>query len=660
MRQRAFLYLLAMEFAVGSAACARYPALQESKGSVSDAGVGIGEDGNSHQDADTLWDHILDGDDGHGDVDISDSDDPCAVTCTRHSDCVACAEYLGEPLASDDGGPVQWWRVNCFPESGCAFICEGCTSDADCGESDIPYCIPEECVCFSMEGYCLYYDAECTTDTDCVENEQCEIQSHDCNCIPKSSVDGQLVWAVSAGSSESWDFGLGIANLDDGSSLVTGEFGDTATFGSGETNETTLTSAGGSDVFVAKYNPDGTLAWARRAGGEGGSDWGNDISALPDGSSLVTGYFEETALFGPGEDNETMLTSEGGRDVFVARYNPDGTLAWAVRTGGMGWDISRSIAVLPDGSSIITGGFEGTATFGPGEANETSLTEAGENNDIFVARFNPDGTLAWARRAGAEWWDAGYAVDTQMDGSCLVTGAFRRNAVFGDGDINETILTSAGDSDVFVARYNDDGSLAWARRAGGEQFNLGRCVAALPDGSYLVAGGTSGVVVFGPGEENETTLGFPDVANGFVARYDSDGKLAWAFSPGERSSGSWLQPKIGVPVLSALPSGSFLVTSYFKDQAIFGPGEASETTLVSAGLEDVYIASYNANGTLAWARRMGGEDIDTGESITAINDGSCLLTGRFEGTATFGLDDDDETILTSAGGADVFVMRLGP
>ena len=56
--------------------------------------------------------------------------------------------------------------------------------------------------------------------------------------------------------------------LSDGSSLVTGMFGGTATFGPGEPEETTLTPAGGANIFVARYNPDGTLAWAKRAGGE--------------------------------------------------------------------------------------------------------------------------------------------------------------------------------------------------------------------------------------------------------------------------------------------------------------------------------------------------------------------------------------------------------
>ena len=91
----------------------------------------------------------------------------------------------------------------------------------------------------------------------------------------------------------------GVSVLADGSSIVTGEFGGTVTFGS-----TTLTSAGGYDVFVAKLDPSGNYEWATPAGGTG-YEFGNSISVLADGSSIVTGRFEGTATFG-----STTLTSD--------------------------------------------------------------------------------------------------------------------------------------------------------------------------------------------------------------------------------------------------------------------------------------------------------------------------------------------------------------
>ena len=65
---------------------------------------------------------------------------------------------------------------------------------------------------------------------------------------------------------------------------VTGFFDGSATFGAGETNATTLTSAGDADIFVAKYDASGDLVWATRAGGTG-TDVGNSIALDGAGNS---------------------------------------------------------------------------------------------------------------------------------------------------------------------------------------------------------------------------------------------------------------------------------------------------------------------------------------------------------------------------------------
>ena len=71
--------------------------------------------------------------------------------------------------------------------------------------------------------------------------------------------------------------------------------------------------------------PPPQVSWAAQAGGTTG-DEANAISALPDGSSVVTGYFTGTATFG-----STTLASAGSWDVFTAKMNADGTWAWATQ-----------------------------------------------------------------------------------------------------------------------------------------------------------------------------------------------------------------------------------------------------------------------------------------------------------------------------------------
>ncbi|MEI7521386.1 MAG: hypothetical protein WCK40_08575, partial [Thermoleophilia bacterium] len=73
--------------------------------------------------------------------------------------------------------------------------------------------------------------------------------------------------------------------------------------------------------------PPPQVSWAAQAGGTG-TDFGYGVSALPDGSSIVTGYFQDTATFG-----STTLTSAARKDVFTAKMNADGTWAWATKAG---------------------------------------------------------------------------------------------------------------------------------------------------------------------------------------------------------------------------------------------------------------------------------------------------------------------------------------
>ena len=278
--------------------------------------------------------------------------------------------------------------------------------------------------------------------------------------VAKVDASGSYVWATQAGSS-SLDIGYGISTLPDGSAVVTGSFRGTATFGT-----TTLTSAGDDDVFVAKVDASGSYVWATQAGSSS-DDVGKGISALPDGSAVVTGYFQSTATFG-----STTLTSTGDADVFVAKVDRSGTYVWATRASGSSDDVGYGISALPDGSSTVTGYFQGTATFG-----STTLTSAG-NQDVFVAKMDPSGAWVWATPAGGALADNGYGISTLPDGSSTVTGPFRGTATFGS-----TTLTNAGSVDVFVAKFLDAPQAPAASRAAGGDGQATVTVTLLAGGS---------------------------------------------------------------------------------------------------------------------------------------------------------------------------------
>ena len=97
-------------------------------------------------------------------------------------------------------------------------------------------------------------------------------------------------------------------------------------------------------------------------------------------------------------------------------------LDWAKRAGGTSFDQGVGIATDGAGHSYVTGSFSGMATFGPGDANQTMLTAAG--SDIFVAKYDANGALVWAKRAGGTSGEEGIGIATDGAGSSYVTGYF--------------------------------------------------------------------------------------------------------------------------------------------------------------------------------------------------------------------------------------------
>jgi len=150
-----------------------------------------------------------------------------------------------------------------------------------------------------------------------------------------------------------------------------------------------LTSLGGRDVFITKLTATGTLSWAKSFGGIG-NDEGQAVSFGEDclfPAIYLTGSFEDKVDFDPGM-GITNLTSYGGSDIFITKFDINGQHQWVKYWGGPNEDVGYAIA---NGgiNMLITGSFQSTANFqlnGP----PGTLTTAG-GNDIFISSLNQSG-----------------------------------------------------------------------------------------------------------------------------------------------------------------------------------------------------------------------------------------------------------------------------
>ncbi|MFH1129818.1 MAG: SBBP repeat-containing protein [Pseudomonadota bacterium] len=294
--------------------------------------------------------------------------------------------------------------------------------------------------------------------------------------VAKILPTGQIDWAISVGGEKS-DKAYSITLDTVGNAYVTGEFSGQATFGN-----TTLSSEGSADVFVAKVLSSGQTDWAISAGG-GNSDKAYSIALDNTGNAYISGEFWEQPTFGT-----TTLSSEGNGDIFVAKVLPTGQFDWTISAGGTYWDKGNSIAVETSGNVYVTGEFGDEATFG-------AITLSSKGNwDMFVAKVLPSGQFDWALSAGETSEDKGKDIALDNSGNIYVTGHFhdKEQVTFGT-----TTLTSQGNWDVFVAKVLPTGQFDWAIPAGGTTADDGIGIALDADSNMYVTGNFGEPAAFG-------------------------------------------------------------------------------------------------------------------------------------------------------------------
>ncbi|QYX33118.1 SBBP repeat-containing protein [Sphaerospermopsis torques-reginae] len=370
--------------------------------------------------------------------------------------------------------------------------------------------------------------------------------------IAKLDSNKNVLWAqklVGASSAQ----GFGITVDESGNSYATGFFTGTATFGN-----TTLTSAGNEDAFITKLNSSGKFLWAQKLGGTS-SDSGYSITTDGVGNTYVTGVLN--TISSPGNINAPTNTYTSD-DAFITKLDNKGNILWTKNLGGA-FLADRGIGITSDitGNTYATGFFSGTTTFG-----NISLSSVG-NEDGFITKLDTSGNFLWAQRLGGTLSDGGVGITSDEAGNIYVTGIFRDTASFGSAT-----LTSAGDEDAFVAKFDNNGKALWAKNLGSTGVDEGLGIVTDGLGNVYVTGVFSGTASFG-----STTLSSTGDADAFIAKLDSNGNVLSAQKFGSTS----LDLGIGIASDS---KGNIYATGGFGNTATFG-----NTSLTSAGSIDAFI-----------------------------------------------------------------------
>ncbi|MEM0999545.1 MAG: T9SS type A sorting domain-containing protein [Bacteroidota bacterium] len=241
---------------------------------------------------------------------------------------------------------------------------------------------------------------------------------------------GNLQWTGQAESDdEATVFDLAPAGSSDW--VMTGLFEDALTAGS-----TTLPNASGSDLFLIQFNNTGTVSWAEGIGGT--SDVaGLGVTADGSGNVFVAGGFDGTADFSP------VLTTGGGADAFLARYNNQGNVQWVSQFSSSADVNALGIHRAANNRILVTGSIGATATF------DTVSVSNNSGQDLFIVAYNPSGSALFGKGAGGTSV-TGFDVTSDAFDHPVVTGSFQTTAFFD----NLTVNGVGGEDFVLAKLYN--------------------------------------------------------------------------------------------------------------------------------------------------------------------------------------------------------------
>jgi hypothetical protein len=167
--------------------------------------------------------------------------------------------------------------------------------------------------------------------------------------IVKYDSNGNVLWAGSAGGTDA-DRPYCIAVDGSGNAFVTGVFASPAiTFGS---ITLTNTNPGYIDIFLVKYDDSGNVLWATSIG-TSCDEYGYSVAADGLGNAYITGMF----VCQPMTFGSYTLTSLGGNDIFLAKYDGSGNVMWAKNAGGISEEAGFSVAVNASEEPFVTGWF---------------------------------------------------------------------------------------------------------------------------------------------------------------------------------------------------------------------------------------------------------------------------------------------------------------
>ncbi|HEV8272219.1 MAG TPA: VCBS repeat-containing protein, partial [Chitinophagaceae bacterium] len=305
------------------------------------------------------------------------------------------------------------------------------------------------------------------------------------------------------------------------------------------------------------------------------------------------------------------LDGDGKADMVVANQLSD-NISVLHNTSTTGNISASSFATKTDFAtgnqpvSVATGDLDGDGIPEIAATNYNSNTVS-----VFqiTAPLSTSHSWQWAKRPDIEL--AAYtnpSVSADGNGNTYVTGAFVGTATFATMP-SPTILISAGEADIFIAKYDASGNVLWAKRAGSAHSDAAYSIKYDGFGNLYVAGyfvestNFDGTIIINPASNS---------SNVFLAKY-------------EATTGNFLWVRHGAGVDGYTRQAFDVAVDKYGDPYI--TGEICNTTTfaplptltLSNRWWDIFVVKYNSAGVAQWQTTVGSIDAGyNGEGGTGI------------------------------------------
>lgn len=257
---------------------------------------------------------------------------------------------------------------------------------------------------------------------------------------------------------------------------------------SGISGDKTEESIGAEDYWVVKLNAAGSVEWENTIGG-GNTDFLWAMDQTDDGGYILGG--RSASGGGVGDKSESKI---GNDDYWVVKLNAAGVVEWENTIGGLGYDLLFTVSQTADGGYIIGGTSDSNIG---GDKTEARVG----NNDIWVLKLNSNGVIVWQNDIGGLMNDNIYSIEETHDGGYII-GGYSESGISGD-----KTEANIGLADYWVIKLDSAGGVLWDNTIGGTLSDQLYALQETEDGGFIVGGvSPSGI----GGDKTEASKGNSD------------------------------------------------------------------------------------------------------------------------------------------------------